>query len=949
MWLRVLLVSLLAGLVACGHGGDGNHPGDGGVTGDGDITGDGAGSDGSIDPDAGTNPLCTGCGAPPADVCVDGTHARHYDSVAGCENNACIYPSHVVDCPYGCANGACQADACGSTTCTAPPPACNGSTLRTSSAVCTNGTCTIAYVDEPCANGCSAGACNGPTCGAVTCDTPPAATCLDPKVLSGSTELGTCSGTCSYGQLQTLCSQGCFGGACDAGSTESIFMPPPPGPSGSTWRSNLAFAVDAAGLPHLAGQDGNGNLTYRHLDESGWHDLTVDTALGSGVQVSIALDRGVPVIAYYEPTNKRLRYAELRGAAFHIEEVSTTSPAGQYPSIAVDASGVRWIASNDGSLGLRVAHGTAGSWTFESLGTSYSGATQLAFEPAGVLHLVWGANLSQANPSGSYYQPAAYHAYRASGAWHIDQISPHGLVFKRGLSFAANGDALVAYGVVSMVGQNDELRLRRYGAVPSDVLVQSIGNWLDAGAIGVYDGRADLKFIYSSAYTIARSDGDFWSASTHDFPPNPYILDVVDGPDARPRYLASLASNSPANVSGYAFVTPPPCVPSCSGATCGGDGCGGTCGTCATGACGPDRQCSAWLEETVNVPALTTYPSQAIAIAMSPAGEHHLLVQYQFPEHYYTAGSSQDELFYLTDATGPWELPSPQTVSGIPSGNYAQTAIVTSSLQLTPAGAPEAIFAYGLAAYTWSVRHAVAGAEPWTVDWSNSAGQATPRLLDIARNAAGIEYVITECGYYGDVACVDRRDGGGHTSQTLTGVYAVAARSVVDSSGHIHILWTHMTNPSSGYHVALEYATDESGTLVSTPLAGETANGSQDVYHPQIALGPSDAIHIAFVHAGATEVHHGVWNGTDFTIDTAPAPAAGAFSLAVDHAGHAALLSTYGPATLYRLDGTWTSETLPVKGATEYPWLRFDAADKPHAFFADFTSISRQLRLSWKP
>lgn len=349
MWLRVALILL----VACGHHSD--------VTDDAGVSGDAGGGSGS---DAGTdggNPLCSTCGAPPADVCEDGSHLRQYDSVAGCENNACVYPSHVVDCANGCANGACQPDACSTTTCTAPPPACNGSTLRTSAAVCTGGTCMMTYVDETCANGCSAGACLGPTCGGTTCNAPPAATCLDPKVLSGGAELGTCSGTCSYGTLQTLCSQGCFAGACDAGSTESIFLP------AATWTSALAFAVDAAGWPHVVGQISGGNVIWRHLDESGWHDVTIDTNLGSGVQVALALDAaGAPVVAYYEPVNKRLRYAEWRGTAFHLEEVSTASPAGQYPSIAIDASGVRWIASNDGTLGLRVAHGHAGSWAFES-------------------------------------------------------------------------------------------------------------------------------------------------------------------------------------------------------------------------------------------------------------------------------------------------------------------------------------------------------------------------------------------------------------------------------------------------------------------------------------------------------------------------------------------------------------------------------------------------------
>ncbi len=939
MWLRVLPLALA--LVACGHGG-GDHPGDGGLgdgaggSGDGSSGGDGGGDGG----------VCGSCGAPPADSCEDATHLRQYDSVAGCQGSACVFPSHVVDCPYGCTNGACQMDACAALTCAPPPPSCSGSTLRTFSSTCIAGACATSESNETCAFGCSAGACLPPTCGATTCGTPPAATCLDAKVLSGAAQIGACSGTCTYAPVETLCSQGCFAGACDPGSTESIFMPPPPGPSGSSWNSNIAFAVDAAGRPHLVAQDGNGNITWRHLDESGWHDVTVDTNLGSGVQVALALDpAGVPVVAYYEPTNQRLRYAELRGTSFHVEEVSTISPAGQYPSIAVDAAGTRWIASNDGNLGLRVAHGHAGSWTFESLGTSYAGATQIAFDPAGVLHLVFGPSQSDAVPSGAYYQPPAYHATRTGGTWHVDQISPHGLVFKRGLAFAANGDALVAYGVVSAVGQNDELRLRRYGAISSDVLVQSIGNWLDMYPIGLYDARGDVKFIHTNAYTIARGSGDFWTEITHDFPPYPSVVDVVDAPDGRPRYLAYLSSNSPSNVSGLTFVTPPACVPSCSGATCGSDGCGGTCGACAGGQqCGPDRQCSPWLEETVNLPALATYPQMSLGLAMSPAGAHHLLVQYDFPEHYYTSGSTQDELFYQTDASGPWELPAPQTVVGIPSGNYAQLEIVDSSLQLTAAG-PEAIFAYGLAGYTWSVEHAVPGMQPWMVDWSINQNMARPRLFAIA-SGAGVTYVVYECGYYGDVACVDRRDSSGTPQSTLTGDYAVAARAAVDSQGHVHILWTHWTTSPTD-QVTLEYATDESGTLVSTPIPGEQTAGGSDVFHPAIALGPNDELHVAFLDV-AGGVRHGAWTGSGFAIDNVTA--ATDFALAVDHAGSPVLLVTYGSAALWRPGAAgWTSEPIPSLGEATAPWLALDAADRPHVFFQDASAISHQLRLGWKP
>ncbi len=46
-----------------------------------------------------------------------------------------------------------------------------------------------------------------------------------------------------------------------------------------------------------------------------------------------------------------------------------------------------------------------------------------------------------------------------------------------------------------------------------------------------------------------------------------------------------------ARTSTDALVSPEACTPSCSGRVCGSDGCGGSCGTCATGACNASGQC----------------------------------------------------------------------------------------------------------------------------------------------------------------------------------------------------------------------------------------------------------------------------------------------------------------------------------------------------------------------
>jgi hypothetical protein len=172
----------------------------------------------------------------------------------------------------------------------------------------------------------------------------------------------------------------------------------------------------------------------------------------------------------------------------------------------------------------------------------------------------------------------------------------------------------------------------------------------------------------------------------------------------------------------------------------------------------------------------------------------------------------------------------------------------------------------------------------------------------------------------------------------------------VDAAGHVHILWTHMTSANSTYHVTLEYATDETGTLVSTPIAGETAPSSSDVFHPLLALGPNGEVHVAFVHAGGTEIHHGVWGAGAFAIDIVPTAAGGERALAVDPAGVPHVLAASGTLQLWRLvTGVWTATRIPTNGASSAPWLAFDAAGKPHVMFNDSSQVSSQQRLAWRP
>lgn len=161
------------------------------------------------------------CVSPPASTCRDAATRRSFEAQGTCANGACTYAPQDFTCPFGCANGACIGDPCIGVTCQTPPAALclNASTRRSfqSSGTCGAGTCTYASQDTTCAFGCAAGACNPDPCLNVSCTTPPAATCVNGTTRRSFTSPGTCAlGTCSYSAAETACaaSETCQAGAC---------------------------------------------------------------------------------------------------------------------------------------------------------------------------------------------------------------------------------------------------------------------------------------------------------------------------------------------------------------------------------------------------------------------------------------------------------------------------------------------------------------------------------------------------------------------------------------------------------------------------------------------------------------------------------------------------------------------------------------------------------------
>jgi len=121
--------------------------------------------------------------------------------------------------------------------CDSPPAATcvDPTTLRSyaSPGACQpDGACTYGHVDFTCDNGCDAGACLGAVdaCDGIVCDDPPAARCTG-GALATFASLGTCqAGTCSYASVSIPCSHGCRDGACAGDPCADVACGAPPSP-----------------------------------------------------------------------------------------------------------------------------------------------------------------------------------------------------------------------------------------------------------------------------------------------------------------------------------------------------------------------------------------------------------------------------------------------------------------------------------------------------------------------------------------------------------------------------------------------------------------------------------------------------------------------------------------------------------------------------------------------
>ncbi|MEW5743346.1 MAG: hypothetical protein AB1938_30835 [Myxococcota bacterium] len=529
------------------------------------------------------NDPCAGvsCTMPPAAACVTPTTLRTFAPSGVCSGGACSYAPTDATCQFGCANGRCNGDPCQGVSCTTPPArtCVNGAArVYSPSGTCSGGACSYAYTDTLCTNGCANGVCNPPACGGVTCNTPPAPTCTSANRLRTYFPLGTCAAsTCSYTAYDVDCSQGCINGACIAGSwtLEST-------PYGSTLENGNGV-LDADGEPVLAGCD-NGAVKVRRRTPQGWREETVDTAMGA-CEAKVALDAtGEPLVAYTDAINRDLRFAMRNGGTWTPKElIANQGDVGMGLSLAVTAAGVPLVTyrAPGTPAEVRMATRLNGAWTEEVIASQAAALTEL--------RLVNGAP-TVLLPS----TPNTTIATKNGTSWSLT-TTPVG-----------NGSLSVLRSSFQVVQGTP----RFFGNVSNPL--NSYQSW----RLRQVDGPGAFRdeSLYSDVPLAFRADGPPAVFLRRGSSPSTPVIRVRKN-DAWEQLISPVpwgtsfgvpmlytGNTRHVLVDTYArrLLSPPgACVPQCGGRTCGDDGCGGSCGTCASGACAPTGVCSAFTQVTM--------------------------------------------------------------------------------------------------------------------------------------------------------------------------------------------------------------------------------------------------------------------------------------------------------------------------------------------------------------
>ncbi len=848
-----------------------------------------------------TNDPCAGvsCTTPPATFCLDALTQRAFGGTGTCAGGGCTYVTTDTTCPFGCAQGTCRADPCAGVTCTTPPaPACvnNGAASRRYAATGTcggNGACSYGFSDVPCANGCTAGACNGPSCGGASCNAPPADTCVNAQTLRTAARLGTCSGTtCQYQMTDVRCSSGCLNGACLPGSWR--FEPSPMASS----LSITQLALEPSGAPHLIGCAAGG-VEHRWRDDFGWKSEVIDPGVVTtdGCFASLAIDAtGQVMAAWFDGVNDDLRFARRIGGVWQKEIIKSAGDVGRGAIVALDATGSPSVAAVDGST-VSVFRKPGAAWVGETALTSAPGvALSLRYSPQGVLHLVSGRPTSVPVSSGGYNQPSALLAVRGASAWTERLVDEDAMVSARALQFLPDGTPVVVYGVVPSAAQ----RARVFSQPPIDTQLGLRSNLSSTPAMQLYAGVAGtLTVAMPSTYllnSLLQRRNRAW-VELGSPPPLGTTQSLID---ARPRADGQLVYLLDEGV----VVSPPPgaCQPACSTATCGDDGCGGSCGSCGMGqACSGEGECSAW-----RVQQMPGSVDRAHQLELGPGGELH------------AASSSASATMYLRrSAAGQWSAPSRVGTGALhvragALGVASDGGVLLASVSV---GAGSTVVASPAPDGGWAVTPVASFPSSRGLPVTVAGPGAQRDIISRGANQSwGKPRWIEEASF--DGSAWSQRYSLGQTDDLMSDPAAA-----LDAQGNLHVVWATATETGLRY-VSVRHAIRTNGTW-SAPAVLRSQQSTTWLRTPVLERDVSGALH-ALVHDGVAwqwaRFAQGAW-----TLEVVPPAVAtgldgsGGFSFAVTPQGQPAVL-VYGAEVHTRTGpGVWAVDRLPTGRASTTP------------------------------
>lgn len=883
------------------------------------------------------------CQTAGVDECVAGVAAKR--TCGDFDADPCLEWGTTINCAADevCQNAACvYNDPCAGVSCNTPPAdSCvNANTARNYGAgVCDGaGGCDYGYVDTDCPSGCQNGACVAPTCGNTVCNAPPANTCASASELTRYYAVGACNAgnTCAYQSSRIRCSEGCFQGACIAGSWETEI---PSLPAVSNTAVDVTF--DATGNPRIAYCNiYTGTVFYRWRDAGGWHEETVDPALGAGCELALALDaQGRPMIAYYDPTNDDLRFGRKEAGTWNLSLISTAGDVGSSPSVSLTPTGQPIVAFRDITNGqLKTATLNGATWQTDTIGP-WSGSgnpiTTMRWGRSGDLYVLAGASRSVANAANTYNQPPVYLHTRRAGVWSTLTLHEDGFTSRDGLAIAPNGEVLVQVGEVLQVGSNDSMVVIRTDGtqVLSESTVREYGNLLYLKPVGLFNTDTMLESVMDDPFLYRLDDHGYWVERTG----KPWnALGNIQ------RVLWRLGADTVRFFhSDWSITTPAACTPQCNGISCGSDGCGGVCGQCPGGeSCNPLGQCSLWNYET---------PDAAIDKPMVATG---------MDEVHTFAYSSTQGLQYSTNTSGAWTTTATGVDDTTTANTYDMNAVAVDSMGYIHIATTQARPTFYNA---WDKIEVFSqGPMGWTSTIAGqffSAGQALSFVID-DNDAwhfafAGRSYP----NYAGSVLTyLNYENGMGTPEVVATPVdlynrgygYVYQPNLQVDSQGHAFIFWIQTLTYTN--QTSLRFSTNASGTWVDTAIVDPYSSGSTGIWMGKDA---TDKLHAVYTLSGNTPLKYGTYDATAgmWTWENGPSAVYSA-QFGLDPSG--VPFFTDGDTNsinIYRRvsAGNWPKESIPVRNFGSPIRVMFDDAANMHLIYrAGGGTAQYQTRHVWK-